>query len=154
MVTATAPASITFNTGFYVKSGASFTAKIVNNSGGRVASSVVSATTPINYAKKSTYSNNKHAHASLIKNNKVLANVESSARSLFSVYPTISDGKYNIANQEIGDYSVEVINSVGQIIITSTANLDKIDLSSQNNGFYFVRIKKIGKSYVYKIIKK
>ncbi len=42
VVTATAPTAITFNTGFHVKEGASFSAKIVNGSGGRVSNNVVS----------------------------------------------------------------------------------------------------------------
>ncbi len=152
-VTATAPESITFNTGFHAKAGSSFSAKIVNTNGGRVSNSVVSTTTPINYATTSTYSNNKHSYASLVKNNKLLANVENSTASLFSVYPTISNGIYKIANQELGEYSVEVINSLGQSIIPSTPNLEKIDIASQNSGFYFVRILSENKSYLFKILK-
>ncbi len=154
MVTATAPEFITLNTGLHVKAGASFSAKIVDNSGGRIASSIVSSTIPINYAEISRFLNNKHMYASLAKNNKVITNVENNTTSLFSVYPTVSNGKYNIANQKIGNYNVEVINSVGQIIVASTVNLEKIDLSSYPNGLYFVRIKILNQSYVFKIIKK
>ena len=152
-VTSTAGESITLKKGFHLKAGASFSAKLLNTNGGRAASSVVSATTPINYAKKSTYSNNKHTHASLVKNNKVLANAKSSITSFFSVYPTVSNGKYNIANQEVGDYSVEVINSIGSIVINSSKNINQIDITYKNAGFYFVRITYENKIYVYKIIK-
>ncbi len=153
-VTSTAGESITLKTGFHAKNGSSFSARLINTNGGRVASSVVSTTTPINYASTSSYSNNKHSYASLLKNNDVLFNVENNTTSMFSIYPTVSDGFYNIANKEIGKYNVEVINSVGQIIVASTVNLEKIDLSSYPNGLYFVRIKNINQSYVFKVIKK
>ncbi len=154
MVTATAPTSITFNTGFHAKAGASFSAKIVNNNGGRIASSIVSPTTPINYAKTSIFSNNKHAYSSLVENNTLLHNSENGTTLIFSVFPTISSGIYKVANKALEEYSVEVINSIGQSIVASTPNLKIIDITNQNSGLYFVRILSNNKSHLFKILKK
>ncbi len=153
MVTSTAPTAIIFNTGFHVKAGANFSAKLTNTNGGRVSNSVVSTATPINYANASNYSNSAHTYASLVKNNKVPTNIENSTPSLFSVYPTVSNGIYTIANKELGEYSVEVINGLGQNVIGSTPNLEKIDITSKNGGFYFIRILASNKSYLFKILK-
>ncbi len=153
VVTATAPEAITFNTGFHVKAGASFSAKIVDNNSGRLASSVVLATTPINYANTSNYSNNKHLHASLVQNKIISTNVENSTTSSFSVYPTVSNGIFKIANKSMHTYTIEVINSIGQTVINPTQSLQQIDITNKANGFYFVRIELDNKSYLFKVLK-
>ncbi len=152
-VTSTAGESITLKAGFHAKNGASFSAKIENNSGGRKSNTIVSPTNSINYSNTSNYVNGKHTHASLVKNNKVQANVENSVTSLFSVYPTMSNGIYKIANKEVGLYNIEVINSLGHAVINSSQNINQIDITDKNAGFYFVRITYENKTYVYKIIK-
>lgn len=154
-VTATAPTSITFNAGFQIKEGASFSAKIVNPTSGRVSNNVVATTTPINYATTSIYLNDKHSYAPLVKNVpiEIEDKVEESTILLFSVYPTVSKGIYTIVNKKSKTYSAEVINRLGQVIINSTQNLQQIDITNKANGFYFVRILSENKSYLFKIIK-
>ncbi len=155
MVTSTAPTAIIFNTGFHVKAGASFSAKIVNNSGGRKSKSSVPLTTPVNYATPSTYSNNTHSYALLAQNNIVSTNIVNSvSTSIFSIYPAASNGIFRIDNKELVDYVIEVINSVGQIVIWPSQNLEKFNITNKANGFYFVRITSDNRSYIFKILKK
>ncbi len=153
LVTATAPTAITFNTGFHVKAGASFSAKITNGNGGRVSNNVVSTTTPINYAITSNHANTKHLYVSWVQNKIIPTNVEQSTTSLFSVYPTVSNGIFKIANESLNTYKVEVINSMGQVVIMQTQNLQQIDITNKANGFYFVRIGSDNKSHIFKVLK-
>ncbi len=111
------------------------------------------STTPVNYANTSNYINTKHKYASLVQHKILTTNVEYGTTSLFSVYPTISNGIYKIANKEIGLYNVEVLNSLGHTLINSSQNINQIDITDKNAGFYFVKITYDNKTYVYKIIK-
>ncbi len=153
VVTTTAPTSITFNTGFHVKAGASFSAKIVNSNGGRKTNIEVLPTTPINYARSSGFSKNRHTYAQKIKINTLFLKEEERLTTLFSVYPTVSSGLFKVTSKNSTQYKIEVVNSLGQTVIKQTQSLEQFDIKGFAHGFYFVRITSDNKSYIFKILK-
>lgn len=77
---------------------------------------------------------------------------------LYKLTPNPSSGIFNISSEfeSFSDVleSIEVYNSSGNLVLSSyaTSNLD-IDLSNQNDGIYFIRLKINGTYYNHKVLK-
>ena len=78
-------------------------------------------------------------------------------RSNVSVYPNPNNGEFNIDLTEIeGKTNIEVINTVGSIVLSKTVNSEQVvrlDIQNQPNGFYFIKITSGNKVKVEKVIK-
>lgn len=70
-----------------------------------------------------------------------------------SIYPNPSSDIIKIQTNSYEKEEIQIYNSIGQLIKTSTIlNNDKIDVSGFNNGIYFIRLKN-NPSFSYKFIK-
>ena len=69
--------------------------------------------------------------------------------------PNPSNGIFNLYNPDLKEMSIEVFNTIGQVVfnshIANSAN-SVIDLRNQSTGIYFVKIKFNGQEVVRKII--
>lgn len=70
-------------------------------------------------------------------------------KDVFNVYPNPTSGLININGKNIK--SVEVLNIMGQLIIKG--KMTAVDISSQPNGLYFVKVTDENGSYTRKILK-
>ena len=79
---------------------------------------------------------------------------ENSLENAFSVYPNPTTGNLMLHNETKGLCSLEIQNSLGQIILKQTVELGKteLDLSAYPKGLYFFRIANDNAVLVKKIV--
>ncbi len=69
-----------------------------------------------------------------------------------SIYPNPSSGKFFVDLENEGQaFKVEVMNPVGQLVLSSIISSNQIDLSGLNSGVYFLRISTEKKSVVQRV---
>jgi len=77
------------------------------------------------------------------------------AASQFTVSPNPTTGKIQIhADGSNQNTKIEVLNSLGQVVMKPAKGLLKIDLSALNEGLYFIRINDNKQEYIRKVILK
>lgn len=70
------------------------------------------------------------------------------------VYPSFTHDNIYVQNTDEGKYEVNIVDVNGRILIKQNGTgLSKVDLSSQNSGFFFVQIKTGNNVFVQKVIK-
>mgnify|MGYP000254952819 CR=1 FL=1 len=73
--------------------------------------------------------------------NSVFLSLEEESANSFSVYPNPSSDVIFIDNQELIGNTVQIINTLGQVVKTNTIGDDlKIDVSDLSNGAYFMNV--------------
>ena len=75
---------------------------------------------------------------------------------LTSVYPNPTTGILQIkSNEANANYQVQVMNMVGQTVLTGQNMTTQIDLSGLNNGIYLLQLTspQTGKGFMHKVIK-
>ncbi len=87
--------------------------------------------------------------------NSIITSVESPENSYLKVYPNpTSDIIYiDILNRDISDYKIEVVNMLGKVVYNSY-NAKSVDLSSLQDGVYFLSVKSKDFTHKMKIIKR
>lgn len=74
--------------------------------------------------------------------------------SYFDVYPNPFNDNITIINKSLGSYSIEIYNSLGQIVFTQKSHNTKVvNLSSLSNGMYYISLIFNNNREVMKIIK-
>lgn len=58
----------------------------------------------------------------------------------FTVYPNPSNGKFHFENSNIAVQSIEIINSLGEIVFVSDKFTENIEINSSKKGIYIIRI--------------
>ena len=68
--------------------------------------------------------------------------LENDQLSGLTIYPNPSNGIFTLSFEKDGTKSIEVMNSIGSLILTATTteNTTNIDLSSYSNGVYFIKV--------------
>ena len=74
--------------------------------------------------------------------------------SIFDVYPNPSLGSFTIALEEAGEFTVSVINVLGQTVYTADIDnsLTQVDLSGISKGMYTVELNSGDVVYTEKLI--
>lgn len=86
--------------------------------------------------------------------NCIVSNTKSISNINFAVYPNPTQGILNIQSNENHSFSFRIFNTLGQLIMEQTnSELDTIDVSSLNNGLYYLNILSENNQYIYRIIK-
>jgi len=116
-----------------------------------VTSSINSATSAMKYTFKPN-------SVSILKLNvtKKVTGISQSENSfgVIKVYPTSTKDFVYVERMDGGKYSINVVDTAGQRIISRQAlGLTKVNLSNQKPGVYFIQIKSGIKTYVQKVIK-
>jgi Secretion system C-terminal sorting domain len=71
------------------------------------------------------------------------------SNSNFVIYPNPTSGKITISNNQLGEIkSIAIYNFLGAFVT------DKLDLSNQSNGIYFIKLTTENGVFIQKIIKK
>lgn len=85
----------------------------------------------------------------------VITSVIEQSTVVFNVYPSPSSGEVTLQLQYgYNNATIEVINSVGQLIVTETMNSSSITIQlPEENGIYLVRVKANGSSAIQRVIK-
>ncbi len=73
-------------------------------------------------------------------------------KEIISIFPNPANTELNIDLPLGGNFEIEIINSVGQIIL-KVQNKIKIDISELNKGLYFISVKQGDRDYTQKLIK-
>ena len=82
----------------------------------------------------------------------IVSGINEIGKDLIKFYPNPAKNSLNILVDVKNLIQVEIINTLGEKVLSSTFNYSKtIDLSSLNNGVYFVEIKTEGKKSVRKL---
>lgn len=74
------------------------------------------------------------------------------AETSLQIYPNPSSGIFNIKGLEGLEYYLVVYNTFGNVVKTQIDN-PEIDLSEENNGVYYVKIKSSNRSFDFKLVK-
>ncbi len=82
-----------------------------------------------------------------------LLSIKQNTLSQIIVYPTITTDYIYISNPNNKNYTYSIYNNIGQNIKTNTTT-DKIDLSNNSKGLYFINLTNENFSNTYKIILK
>jgi len=70
------------------------------------------------------------------------------------IYPTVTNDYVYIQNSDDEKYTIKIFDLSGQILMNSwAAGIEKVNLSNQKSGVYFIRIKTENEVFVQKIIK-
>ena len=86
--------------------------------------------------------------------NCIVSNTKSISNINFAVYPNPTQGILNIQSDENHNFSFRIFNTLGQLIMEQTnSELDTIDVSSLNNGLFYLNILSENNQYIYRIIK-
>ena len=81
-----------------------------------------------------------------------IVNVVSNVKTKVKIYPSVSSGILTIENAQ----TVQIINAVGQIVLSQTATTPQLSLNIQHltSGFYTVRgVDTEGSAFAEKIVK-
>lgn len=101
---------------------------------------------------------NENAFTTINNNDDIFLSGDKNRIHFSNIYPNPSSGIFNISSEfeSFSDVleSIEVYNSSGNLVLSShgTSNLN-IDLSNQNDGIYFVRLKINGTYFNHKVVK-
>jgi hypothetical protein len=82
----------------------------------------------------------------------VTGEMSSFSKENISIYPNPSNGIFHVNNISSNNFDAEIFNAMGEKIYQAK-NQNQIDLSSQSDGIYFVRIISGNKIYETKIVK-
>lgn len=69
-------------------------------------------------------------------------NLENQSKSTFKIYPTITNGKINIEQENNEDFTLEILNNIGERVYTKKcfSTESEININQLNSGIYIYRI--------------